>query len=283
MESNRRFLKVVTGRILLPIASLVLAVLVAELLARRALPPRDTAGDEWGKLWMGNDDPDILMDTRLKPNVSITYTGMWVSLEPTTISINSYGFRDKEYGFEKPPGVRRIIVLGGSQTFGQGVEIEDTYPRLLEAMLNGAGEGQWEVMNLGVPGWFAKQKVIFFNETGLPFSPDIVIFHINDGDNTDDSIILRNHPRLYGLMRYLQGKHSGLAWLGARYIERHLYIDLRHEISPPDWSNLIPALEELASLGRREGSCSWCFTPRGTRCTRPSICSVRGMTCSSST
>lgn len=235
------------------LVSLLAAVLAAEMIARHSLPPRHEVGPEWGRLWIGHDDPEVLMDTMLNPNVSITYTGMWAPLNPTTITINSYGFRDREYAPEKQVGVRRIIVLGGSQTFGQGVELQETYPKRLEAMLNGRGGNLWEVLNFGVPGWYAKQKCFFFNETGLPFSPDIVIFHINDGDNTDDSRILKNHPRLVRLMVSLQQTDSGLAWYAARAIERHLYIDLRHEISPPDWSNLIPAIEELATLGEEHG------------------------------
>ena len=61
---------------------------------------------------------------------------------------NALRFRDVELG-PKPPGVRRVMVLGDSFTEGQGVKEADTYPRRLEALLNAAGAGRWEVRNCG--------------------------------------------------------------------------------------------------------------------------------------
>src|SRR5258708_39969473 len=59
---------------------------------------------------------------------------------------NALRFRDAPLG-PKPPGVRRVMVLGDSFTEGQGVKEPDTYPRRLESLLNASGQGRWEVRN----------------------------------------------------------------------------------------------------------------------------------------
>jgi hypothetical protein len=48
------------------------------------------------------------------------------------VKINSYGLRDYEYLLNKPPGATRILALGDSVTFGFGVNLEDTYTKILE-------------------------------------------------------------------------------------------------------------------------------------------------------
>src|SRR5687768_17045225 len=67
------------------------------------------------------------------------------------LRFNSLQFRDEEFG-PRRPGVRRVAVLGDSFTEGQGVKEADTYPRRLEALLNEADPGGWEVMNWGRRG-----------------------------------------------------------------------------------------------------------------------------------
>jgi hypothetical protein len=44
------------------------------------------------------------------------------------IIYNSHGYRDKEYSYQKPNNIFRILVLGDSQTFGYGIrKLEDTW------------------------------------------------------------------------------------------------------------------------------------------------------------
>src|SRR4051812_45698030 len=50
----------------------------------------------------------------------------------TPVSINSYGFRDKEYALQKA-GAYRIIVLGDSIAFGNFLpDVQDTFVKQLE-------------------------------------------------------------------------------------------------------------------------------------------------------
>ncbi len=49
-----------------------------------------------------------------------------------TVKINSLGWRDREHKIGKRKGVIRIAAVGDSVTFGTGVDIEDTYFRVLD-------------------------------------------------------------------------------------------------------------------------------------------------------
>jgi hypothetical protein len=56
--------------------------------------------------------------------------------EPYRVTINSRGFRGKEFSDEKKPGVIRVITLGESSTFGLHARDDETYPYDLEHFLN---------------------------------------------------------------------------------------------------------------------------------------------------
>ena len=97
---------------------------------------------------------------------------------------NALRFRDVELG-PKPPGVRRVMVLGDSFTEGQGVKEADTYPRRLEALLNAAGPGRWEVRNCGRRATDFPELYAAFEQI-LPFQPDVVVYGmvLNDADRS---------------------------------------------------------------------------------------------------
>ena len=85
----------------------------------------------------------------------------WFILHTT---LNSLGYRDKEWSTDKPPGVRRIAFLGDSFTYGWGIkDPQERFTERLQTMFNrrhqshdreGAGDSQLvEVMNASKPGW----------------------------------------------------------------------------------------------------------------------------------
>jgi len=99
----------------------------------------------------------------------------------TEISINSHGFRDREYAVAKPEGVVRIAVLGDSIAFGNGLPLEATFPKQLEARLRERG-ARVEVLNMAVAGYDTPNEVALFEQSGLAFAPDLVVvgYCIND-------------------------------------------------------------------------------------------------------
>jgi GDSL-like lipase/acylhydrolase family protein len=119
---------------------------------------------------------------RLSPG----YNG-WFAGVP--VRINSLGFRDpRDYDVRKAPGTFRILVLGDSVTFGHGSLFETSYPYLLEQRLKAWQPGvDWQVWNLGVPGYNTRQELRYLQEVGDAFEPDLVIvgFYPNDFDGND--------------------------------------------------------------------------------------------------
>ena len=97
--------------------------------------------------------------------------------------VNADGFRDRSYQRPKPEGVWRIVVLGDSLAFGWGVSADDTFPKVLEALLaERVPELQIEVLNLGVSGYNPYTEARLLEDLGLSYQPDLVIaqFCIND-------------------------------------------------------------------------------------------------------
>ena len=142
------------------------------------------------------DSDNSILFYQLRPGFSGLYDGYTVRLPVTNITINSDGFRDKEYPIEKPDKTFRIITLGDSFMFGLGVELEDSYPKQLEAMLNKNSPIKYEVLNFGVPGYNTKQEVEMLNEKGLKYSHDAVIIGYLGNDIEDSQLFQKIRLKL---------------------------------------------------------------------------------------
>lgn len=109
-----------------------------------------------------------------------------VIFEDSVIKTNAEGFRaDKEYSLKKTDGVKRIVCLGDSSTFGWGVSSENSYPqRLKEILTKNYPSSNCEVINAGMVGYSSYQGVIFLKNVIAKYFPDIitVAYMINDID-----------------------------------------------------------------------------------------------------
>jgi len=95
------------------------------------------------------------------------------------LTINSLGMRDREYSVTKPRNTDRILVLGGSYTWGYGVADDEIFTEVLETKLAEFGDARYEVLNMGVSGWGTDQELLFLTDEGFQFSPDIVVSAFN--------------------------------------------------------------------------------------------------------
>lgn len=103
------------------------------------------------------------------------------------VRINAQGFRaDREYSPAPPPGVLRIVAVGDSFTFGNGAEVHQAFPSLLERRLAA------EVINLGVPGYGVDQQLLMLESRGLGFQPDVVLLGLHTPD------VFRNTKAFHG-------------------------------------------------------------------------------------
>ena len=127
------------------------------------------------------------------------------------VHTNGLGLRaTREYDLRKGAHTFRILMLGDSVTFGHGA-VHD-YPSLLEGMLKQwKPETDWQVWNLGVPGYNTSQELAQLRELGPAYQPDLVIvgFFIND-------IIGNELPVTPGVMRRTASRTMA-------FMQRHWY------------------------------------------------------------
>jgi hypothetical protein len=100
---------------------------------------------------------------------------------------NGEGFRDTEHAIAKPPGTFRIVVLGDSFTFGEGVPFEETWARRLERMLSERAQlpARVEIINLALPRYFPEAERLVLEHLGLRYEPDLVVVGFVPNDVID--------------------------------------------------------------------------------------------------
>lgn len=183
------------------------------------------------------------------------------------IRLNSKGLRDGEYAVPKPAGVTRILVLGDSVAFGDGVKVEEAFGDRLEAMLNDASHRRrYEVLNAGIRGYNTVQQAVLLREIGLAYDPDVVLvaYVLNDAEplHRQAGLIDRRHGSLIALKDLIK-RHSFLY----AFLRRNMEL-MRHRVTPqrfvetyddqfapadPGWLASREALSEIGAVCRSRG------------------------------
>jgi hypothetical protein len=101
------------------------------------------------------------------------------------VEINSKGLRGAEVGYQKPQGLKRILVVGDSFAWGFGVEQDEIFSTRLEAALPDT-----EVINAGVSGYSTDQALLWLQQEGKRYSPDVVIYLLSGNDDIMNSMQL---------------------------------------------------------------------------------------------
>lgn len=166
-----RIKRAVLGHLAISIATLLAMLVVFEIVLRTIWPQ-----ESMSPTYMYSDQyiTSLLPETTMieeKP-------GQW----KFTYAINSYGYRGKlvkpSNKYLKP----NIVVLGDSYSFGEGVDEGSQYSAVLDRELN----GQYDVINLGVPGWGLTQEIRRYFEFGILFKPKIIILQFTANDPVDN-------------------------------------------------------------------------------------------------
>jgi lysophospholipase L1-like esterase len=171
------------------IRRLLLAVLVLAV---------EFAAFEWFLRWQGGSEaapvfqqlfmPDDVIGYRLRPGQSVVFATHEFS---TPIATNAQGVRDLDIG-PKPPGERRVVVLGDSLVFAVQVPREATFCARLEARLNAGAEPgvRYRVINAGVQGYGPVEELLFYRRVASRFDADLVLvaaFVANDAVEAFDN------------------------------------------------------------------------------------------------
>ena len=155
-------------------SSVAVCFLLAELFLRWFQPQKTEA--ELLRNFPAMYSESALVDYALTPG----FVGRHRASEfDTEIRINSLGQRQREIDLEKGTW-ERVLVIGDSFTFGWGVEEPLSYPRLVEAGLDGVTPRRVEVVNAGFAGGFYPDAFfVYLKERGLALDPDLVV-GVND-------------------------------------------------------------------------------------------------------
>jgi hypothetical protein len=165
---------------ILVIVSIIITLLVCEFISNilfknnTGIFPRYVTNAQYG-------------DFRIRRNIPYAHYWHKSSDGQWDFTINSQGFRDKrEFDYQKPPGVIRVLVLGDSFTIGFEVNQEETYAAVIERYLK-QNDINAEVINAGMSGNSNAEELIFFEQEGWKYQPDIVVLGYY-GNDLDDNI-----------------------------------------------------------------------------------------------
>ncbi|MGH7439420.1 MAG: SGNH/GDSL hydrolase family protein [Polyangiaceae bacterium] len=191
------------------LGAVVLGVIAAELLLRVALfacahllfPPSPTSRSETlGRLWYAYSG-GLYSALTLDSDVATTYDphrgyrqapGLRDhAMFGATLSTNSRGIRGaQEYAVPKPAPVTRIVALGDSMTFGEGVPDDATWPAQLAARMPGV-----EVANLGGRGYAHDQMYFALVDDGVSLQPDVVVLAFFEPDLMRDELTFYSYEK----------------------------------------------------------------------------------------
>jgi lysophospholipase L1-like esterase len=168
---------------------------------------------------------------------------------------NSQGLRDREFSFNRTPGVLRIVMLGDSLTVGWGVPYESTFSKHLEWLY--AKDGiKAEVINTGVGNWNTIQEVEYFLTKAYRYQPDVVVlnYFVNDAEpapqSRPPSVIMRH----CSVCVLLAGRIDvALRQYSVRQSWQDYYLRLYNDGNGPGWIAAKGAIKKLSDYCKARG------------------------------
>ena len=168
----------------------VLPFVLAEMLARRVMPPDIAVGRD---ILLGREEAQLVRMQKTIAQPYLLYTSAPNYRDPEFgLQHNEDGYRGLATPMDRRPGVYRILCLGGSTTYGTGVgRWEDAYPAVLERLLREDlpdGYHDVEVINGGLTWGTSAEMLTHYHFKYHYYRPDLVI--INEGLNDAEGYTL---------------------------------------------------------------------------------------------
>jgi hypothetical protein len=184
---------------------------------------------------------------------------------------NRYGFREKDFAVPKPAGVRRVMVLGDSLTWGVGVSEEERYTGRLQTAL---ADENVEVLNFAYPGG----PTIYIRDLLAEYidlvEPDRIVlgFCLNDPQPHEQDYSVEREQfddRYGGAIKAIGGflNTVGLMEIGARW-EKACYglaerlgrippwpeaLDRAYDPNSTQWQGFVGALRDIKRMSDKRG------------------------------
>jgi hypothetical protein len=195
-------------RLLLVLAGLLLPVLAVECGLRLAGPTLMRYS------YVGFDSKLNLSHFELHPtyggfHIPNTTAWQWTIEYVTRVDINSHGLREREIDYAKPPGLRRVLVLGDSFVEAIGVPVEEAFPRRLETHLTSRGGPPIQVINAGAVGYSTTQEYLLLQHEGLRYQPDVVVLLFFSGNDVSDNSPALDFPPVRPIKPYFAVDQNG--------------------------------------------------------------------------
>ena len=213
-----------------------------------------------GNAFIPSPNPNLVYE--LRPKFKGLYAGV-------PISINSHGFRGREVDNDPIKSGFRVVVVGDSIAFGQGIHEQETLAAQLERELRSSSERAAEVVNLGVPTYNTCQEYTRFKEYALPLQPSVavVVYVDNDPDppllHIKDSRVISTDVRTgwFGDFMAELRKYSAvynLVWTRWQLVKNRTLslgdyremLEKKFDADSPGWKSSRRCLAELIALAQ---------------------------------
>ena len=135
--------------------------------------------------------PDRVRGYTLRPGAS----GWWTREGKGKVTINRDGLRDVDHDLQPAPGVLRVAVLGDSFSEALQVNLEATWWKQLEALLNATPDcalrrgypGGVEIVNFGVGGYGTGLELLTWRQQAHAYAPRKVLLAMYLGNDIQDN------------------------------------------------------------------------------------------------
>lgn len=164
----------------------------------------------------------------LKPNAQIDIDAGYKKIH---MSINDAGFRN-DFEVRSQTDKYRIVMIGGSNTFGFNVDDSETYAAFMQKEFEEKYPGRVEVINAGIPAYVATQKLAYARKIIAEYNPNMLIIqNYNSGRRAflqddvkipdflyqDKELFAESIPFLFSDNVFVQKMHYRLVYASAAY------------------------------------------------------------------
>jgi hypothetical protein len=152
-------------------------------------------------IWDGHPDPAV--GRVLQPDLVERVAGN------IAVSTNSIGLREREFSVPKPAGRLRVLLLGDSYVFGNGVAAEERVGVHLEAELRQRSGIDVEVLHVGMTDWNLLASSAYLRRQLHHFEPDLVV-HVLIYNDLDDASAVRGFGAMANWSSQVREHANGL-------------------------------------------------------------------------
>ncbi len=173
-------------------------------------------------------EPHPQFGYRMQPHAEFLFASPYHGYS-ARVRTNGRGLRDDDVTVPKPTGVFRVLLLGDSVTAGLEVDKEESFEAVCEKLLSVSGPV--EVINAGVRGYNLDNILLFFENEGASYEPDVVLYLFveNDLKSAAESNPNTLDPSRGFTLRGVIGRLAAYSHVTYRLMYAHQTLQLRRE------------------------------------------------------